>query len=97
MTDPLTFLKTRRSRPAKIMTGPVPGKEALEALLVVVVVVDVRRINAVTIAVIAVDSIKSQRKTEAQAIMIFLYFYFPINRSQSINSIQQPLRAILIF
>ena len=40
---------------------------------VVVVVVDVRRINAVTIAVIAVDSIKSQRKTEAQAIMIFLF------------------------
>ena len=35
MTDALTFLKTRRSRPAKIMTGPVPGKEALEALLVV--------------------------------------------------------------
>ena len=34
MTDALTFLKTRRSRPAKIMTSPVPGKEALEALLV---------------------------------------------------------------
>lgn len=35
MTDALTFLKTRRSRPAKIMTSPVPSKEALEALLVV--------------------------------------------------------------
>ena len=35
MTDALTFLKTRRSRPAKIMTGPVPGKDALEDLLVV--------------------------------------------------------------
>jgi len=34
MTDALTFLKNRRSRPAKIMTSPVPGKEALEALLV---------------------------------------------------------------
>ena len=35
MTDALTFLKTRRSRPAKILKGPVPDKEALEALLIV--------------------------------------------------------------
>ncbi len=34
MTDALTFLKTRRSRPAKIMTSPVPGKAALETILV---------------------------------------------------------------
>ena len=34
MADALTFLKTRRSRPAKALSGPVPGKEALEALLV---------------------------------------------------------------
>ena len=33
MTDALTFLKTRRSRPAKILTAPVPDREALEALL----------------------------------------------------------------
>jgi len=35
MTDALTFLKTRRSRPAKILTAPVPDRNALEALLCV--------------------------------------------------------------
>ena len=35
MTDALTFLKTRRSRPAKILTAPVPDRDALEALLCV--------------------------------------------------------------
>ena len=33
MTDAFTFLKTRRSRPANILTAPVPDREALEALL----------------------------------------------------------------
>ena len=35
MTDALSFLKTRRSRPAKILTGPIPSKTALEELLVI--------------------------------------------------------------
>jgi len=35
MTDALTFLKTRRSRPAKILTAPVPDRDTLEALLCV--------------------------------------------------------------
>ena len=35
MTDALTFLKTRRSRPAKILTAPVPDRNTLEALLCV--------------------------------------------------------------
>lgn len=34
MTDALTFLKTRRSRPAKVLTTPVPDRTTLEALLV---------------------------------------------------------------
>ncbi len=33
MTDTITFLKTRRSRPQKILTGPVPDDAALHALL----------------------------------------------------------------
>lgn len=33
MTDALTFLKTRRSRPAKVLTTPVPDTAALTALL----------------------------------------------------------------
>ncbi|MDA9047596.1 nitroreductase, partial [Planktomarina temperata] len=32
MTDALTFLKTRRSRPAKVLTAPVPDRDTLEAL-----------------------------------------------------------------
>jgi len=35
MTDVLSFLKTRRSRPAKVLTGPVPDKLALEELLII--------------------------------------------------------------
>jgi len=35
MTDALTFLKTRRSRPAKVLTAPVPDRDTLEALLCV--------------------------------------------------------------
>ena len=35
MTDALTFLKTRRSRPAKILTEPVPDKNALKELLTI--------------------------------------------------------------
>lgn len=34
MTDALTFLKTRRSRPAKMLSGPVPDRATLQALLV---------------------------------------------------------------
>ncbi|MGB0798762.1 MAG: nitroreductase family protein [Planktomarina sp.] len=33
MTDALTFLKTRRSRPAKVLGLPVPDRTTLEALL----------------------------------------------------------------
>jgi len=33
MNDPLTFLKTRRSRPQKLLTGPVPDRDALMPLL----------------------------------------------------------------
>ena len=35
MTDVLSFLKTRRSRPAKVLTEPVPDKLALEELLII--------------------------------------------------------------
>ena len=35
MTDVLSFLKTRRSRPAKVLTAPVPDKVALEELLII--------------------------------------------------------------
>ena len=35
MTDALTFLKTRRSRPAKTLTEPVPDKNALKELLTI--------------------------------------------------------------
>ncbi|MEM6307034.1 MAG: nitroreductase family protein [Pseudomonadota bacterium] len=33
MTDALTFLKTRRSRPAKILSGPYPDSDTVMALL----------------------------------------------------------------
>ncbi len=33
MTDALTFLKTRRSRPQKLLTAPVPDRDALMSLL----------------------------------------------------------------
>jgi nitroreductase len=33
--EALEFLKTRRSRPAKTLTGPVPGREELRALLTI--------------------------------------------------------------
>lgn len=33
MTDALTFLKTRRSRPQKVLKAPVPDRESLAALL----------------------------------------------------------------
>ncbi len=34
-TDALTFLRTRRSRPAKILTAPYPDRETLAALITV--------------------------------------------------------------
>ncbi len=33
MTDPLTFLRTRRSRPQKLLTAPVPDRDTVMALL----------------------------------------------------------------